>query len=178
VLYLTVYLWPGHAAACLERNQLMPGSIGLSPLYAGHTNDLHINTACGPPRNFRHASTCPRIDHRASGLALLTPRTFNTSSHARRLRTCCFRFGFPCGLTLPAGQTLWPVLQNVSYNAGRYARTTASRRVPSRKSSFHAITHHHLSISGAFNHLSRVTFQLSLTLLLRYRFRGVFSFGG
>ena len=60
----------------------MPGSINLSLLYAGHTNDLHINTACGPPRNFRHASTCPRIDRSASGLILLTPRTFNTSSHA------------------------------------------------------------------------------------------------
>jgi hypothetical protein len=60
----------------------MPGSIDLSPLYAGHANDLHINTACGPPRNFRHASTCPRMDHQASGLVLLTSRTFNTSSHA------------------------------------------------------------------------------------------------
>ena len=60
----------------------MPGSINLSLLYAGHTNDLHIKTACGPPRNFRHASTCPRIDRPASGLILLTPRTFNTSSHA------------------------------------------------------------------------------------------------
>jgi hypothetical protein len=60
----------------------MPGSIDLSPLYAGHANDLHINTASGPPRNFRHASACPRIDHQASGLAPLTSRTFNTSSHA------------------------------------------------------------------------------------------------
>ena len=82
MLYLTIYLQPGHAATCFERNQLMPGSINLSLLYAGHTNDLHINTACGPPRNFRHASTCPRIDRSASGLILLTPRTFNTSSHA------------------------------------------------------------------------------------------------
>jgi hypothetical protein len=60
----------------------MPGSMNLSLLYAGHANDLHIKTACGPPRNFRHASTCPRIDHQASGLILLTPRTFNTPSHA------------------------------------------------------------------------------------------------
>lgn len=57
----------------------MPGSINLSLLYAGHANDLHIKTACGPPRNFRHASTCPRIDRQASGLAHMTPRTFNTS---------------------------------------------------------------------------------------------------
>ena len=99
MLYLTVYLQPGHATACFERNQLMPSSIGLSPLYAGHANDLHIKTACGPPRNFRHASTCPRIDHPASGLIPLTSRTFNTPSHARRLRTCCFRSGSPLRLT-------------------------------------------------------------------------------
>lgn len=77
----------------------MPGSMNLSLLYTGHENDLYIKTSCGPPRNFRHASTCPRIDHPASGLAPLTPRTFNTPSHARRLRTCCFRFGFPLRLT-------------------------------------------------------------------------------
>jgi hypothetical protein len=59
----------------------MPSSIGLSPLYAGHANDLHIKTACGPPRTFRHPSACPRIDHWASGLILQTTRTINTSSH-------------------------------------------------------------------------------------------------
>jgi hypothetical protein len=59
----------------------MPSSMNLSLLYAGHANDLHIKTACGPPRDFRHPSACPRIDHWASGLILLTPRTFNTSSH-------------------------------------------------------------------------------------------------
>ena len=99
MLYLTVYLQPGHATACFERNQRMPSSINLSLLYAGHANDLHIKTACGPPRAFRHASTCPRIDRWASGLILQTPRTFNTSSHARRLRTCWFPFGSPFGLT-------------------------------------------------------------------------------
>jgi hypothetical protein len=83
VLYLTIYLRPGHAAACFGRNQLTPSSMNLSLLYAGHANDLHIKTACGPPRTFRHASTCPRIDHWASGLILQTPRTFNTSSHAK-----------------------------------------------------------------------------------------------
>ena len=82
MLYLTIYLQPGHTTVCFGRNQLMPGSMNLSLLYAGHANDLHIKTACGPPRNFRHASTCPRIDHQASGLILLTPRTFNTPSHA------------------------------------------------------------------------------------------------
>eukprot|EP00828_Plagiopyla_frontata_P034144 TRINITY_DN443_c0_g2_i3.p1 TRINITY_DN443_c0_g2~~TRINITY_DN443_c0_g2_i3.p1 ORF type:complete len:254 (-),score=-28.68 TRINITY_DN443_c0_g2_i3:2853-3614(-) len=53
----------------------MPGQISLSLRDAGHTNDLQINTACGPPRSFRHASTCPRLDHPASGRILMTPRT-------------------------------------------------------------------------------------------------------
>ena len=99
MLYLTNDLRLGHAATCLGRNQLMPGSINLSLLYAGHMNDLHINTTCGPPRNFRHASTCPRIDHQASGLILLTSRTFNTPSHALLLRTCWFPYGSPLRLT-------------------------------------------------------------------------------
>ena len=38
-------------------------------------NDLQINTTCGPPRSFRHASTCPRLDRPASGLTPVTPRT-------------------------------------------------------------------------------------------------------
>ncbi len=70
----------------------MPGSIGLSPLYAGHANDLHISTAYGPPRGFRHASTCPRIDRPASGRTPVTSGTLDTSRHAQRLRACCFRF--------------------------------------------------------------------------------------
>ena len=53
----------------------MPGYISISLRDAGHTNDLQINTACGPPRSFRHASTCPRLDHPASGLTPVTPRT-------------------------------------------------------------------------------------------------------
>jgi hypothetical protein len=78
----------------------MPGSMNLSLLYAGHANDLHIKTACGPPRNFRHASTCPRIDHQASGLILLTPRTFNTSSHAHAT-DLLVSLRLPLRLTLP-----------------------------------------------------------------------------
>ena len=95
VLYSTDDLQSGHAATCFGRNQLMPGSISLSLLDAGHTNDLHINTACGPPRSFRHASTCPRLDHPASGRIPVTPRTCIRRASPCRLRTCWFRFGFP-----------------------------------------------------------------------------------
>ena len=75
MLYSADCLRRGHAATCLGRNQLFPSSIGLSPLDTGHASDLQINTANGPPRNFRHASTCPRLDHSVSGRILMTPRT-------------------------------------------------------------------------------------------------------
>lgn len=52
--------------------------MNLSLLYPGHANDLHINTACGPPCTFRHTSTCPGIDHQVSGRIPLTPRTIST----------------------------------------------------------------------------------------------------
>ncbi len=178
MLYLTIYLRPGHAAACFERNQLMPSSINLSLLYAGHMNDLHIKTTCGPPRNFRHASTCPRIDHSASGLILLTPRTFNTPSHAHAT-DLLVSLRLPSTVNLRQQNKLsGPFFKTYVTTLADHTRTTASRRVPSCGRSFRAVTHHHLSISGAFQHLSRVTFQLSLTLLFRYRFRVVFSFGG
>ena len=178
MLYLTNDLRSGHAATCLGRNQLMPGSINLSLLYAGHTNDLHINTACGPPRNFRHASTCPRLDHSVSGRILMTPRTFSTPSHAL---ASYGPVGFPAAsavktLTSPSEYTPWPVLQNVRQNIGNDARTNASRRLPSHRRSFHALPHHRHPISGSLHLPTWGTFQLSVTLLLRYRSQVVFSF--
>lgn len=156
----------------------MPGSINLSLLYAGHANDLHIKTACGPPRNFRHASTCPRIVRQASGLVLLTPRTFNTPSHTLLLRTCWFPFGFPYGLTFANRINS---LARSSKRTIRHRQLKLYYRLATDsfiRRSFHAVSRYHLSVSGTFQHLSRVAFQLSLTLLLRYRFCGVFSFGG
>lgn len=48
-------------------NQLLSGSIGLSPLCAGLTNDLHVSTVGGLPPGFLLASPCPRIARRFSG---------------------------------------------------------------------------------------------------------------
>jgi len=48
-------------------NQLPSGSIGLSPLSARRTNDLHVSTVDGPPPGFPPASPRARIDHRFSG---------------------------------------------------------------------------------------------------------------
>lgn len=101
MLYLVDGLWQGHAATCLGRNQLLPSSISLSLLGAGHANDLQINTACGPPRSFRHASTCPRLDRWVSGSISVTPRACTRrTSPLWGLRACCFRFGSPHSLGL------------------------------------------------------------------------------
>ena len=93
MLYSADNLQSGHAATCFGRNQLFPGSIGLSPLDTGHASDLHINTANGPPRSFRHASTCPRLDRPASGSIPVTPRTCirraSPKMRARRFRYGC-----------------------------------------------------------------------------------------
>ena len=157
----------------------MPGSINLSLLYAGHTNDLYIKTACGPPRNFRHASTCPRIVRQASGLVLLTPRTFNTPPHGTKptdmlvsLRLPQFELTFANRTNSLARSSKRTIRHRQLKLYYRLATDSFIRR------SFHAVSRYHLSVSGTFQHLSRVAFQLSLTLLLRYRFCGVFSFGG
>lgn len=94
------YLGPGHTAICFGRNQLFPTSIGLSPLDAGHTRDLHITIVNDPPRGFRHASTYQRLDRPASGLILTTPRTCIRCA-SPKMRACCFRFGcFRVGISL------------------------------------------------------------------------------
>lgn len=92
MLYLADHLQSGHATACFGGNQLLPGLIDLSPLDMGHANDLHISTACGPPRSFRHASTCPRLDHPASGNIPATPRTCIRRA-SPKLRAFRFRYG-------------------------------------------------------------------------------------
>ena len=93
MLYSADYLQSGHATTCFERNQLFPGSISLSPLDVGHASDLHINTASGPPRSFRHASTCPRLDRPASGSIRVTSRTCIRRA-SPKMRACRFRSGF------------------------------------------------------------------------------------
>lgn len=143
--------------------------MNLSLLYPSHANDLHIRTACGPPRTFRHASTCSGIDHQVSGRTPLTPRTISTPTQ-RKLTVMSLSLRLPLRLTSPVEYTLWPVLQNVSYDTGNLTHTTASRRVLSIRRSLHAITHDHRLVSGTFHFLFRDTFQCSLTLLIRYRF--------
>lgn len=81
-------------------------------------------------------------------------------------------------LASPLYCTPWPVLQNVRQDTGRPARTTTSRLIPSRERSFRALSLRHRLISGSFRLPSRGAFQLSITLLLRYRSQDMFSLGG
>ncbi|KAI3478638.1 hypothetical protein L1887_59374 [Cichorium endivia] len=48
-------------------NQLLDGSISLSPLYPSQTNDLHVQYRCGPPPEFPLASPRSGIVHHLSG---------------------------------------------------------------------------------------------------------------
>lgn len=50
-----------------EGNQLLGGSISLSPLYAIHCKDLHVTTHCVPPTEFLLSSDCSRKVHHLSG---------------------------------------------------------------------------------------------------------------
>jgi len=49
------------------RNQLLDGSISLSPLYPAPKIDLHVRISCGPPSGFPLTSTWPGIVHHLSG---------------------------------------------------------------------------------------------------------------
>lgn len=79
---------------------------------------------------------------------------------------------------MPLDPTPWPVLQNVRQNTGDRPRTITSRLFPSGGGSFHALSLHRRPISGSFNLPIQGAFQLSITLLLRYRSRDMFSLGG
>lgn len=53
-------------------NQLLGGSMSLSPLCCTLTNNLHVSNATGFHRVFPHASPCCSIDHHLSGLNICT----------------------------------------------------------------------------------------------------------
>jgi len=50
-----------------EWNQLLDGSMSLSPLYTGLTSNLHVSTEAEPSPTFPLASFCPCIVHHLSG---------------------------------------------------------------------------------------------------------------
>ncbi len=66
---------------------------------------MHISTANDPPRNFRYASICPRLDHLVPGRGPMTPRepTPHLGADELLLRACCFRYGSPFKTSLAMG---------------------------------------------------------------------------
>ena len=95
-------------------------------------------------------------------------------------RRGCGHVGFPApspvhGLGSPSGHTLWLVFQNARRNTGSPRFLLRPRgRVVSR-GAFRAPSLDHQLISGPFHPPSEGAFQRSLTLLVRYRSRVVFS---
>ena len=83
---------------------------------------------CGPPRVFRPASPCPRLDRPASGR---TAGTIGRAHPAPRPKACG-PFGFPSAsgfqpLASPLPYTPWPVFQNVRSDPGMPALVLAPR---------------------------------------------------
>lgn len=134
----------------------------------------------GPPRPFRDASSCPRLDRSGFGSCPAdSPRTHGGPG--------------PCGLrpvafapapgmqplTSPARHTPWLLFQKEWEDAGpgpSYNGLTAASFWPLLP--FRALTFRHLLVSGPFHFPVQSSFQLSLTVLVRYRTPGVFSLGG
>lgn len=71
-LYPRTDLRQGWASAHFERNQLLPNSIGCSPLAPDYSNDLNLNMDSGLPSPFRRISSYPGLDRPVSGLILVT----------------------------------------------------------------------------------------------------------
>ena len=107
----------------------------------------------GPPRGLTPASACPGVAHPASRRRRAT--------HIRPVRTC-FRCGSVFPLTSPHTATRWLILQKARRHSVKDTAPTACRH----------------TVSGAVSLPSRGAFHLSLTVLIRYRSRRVFSLGG
>lgn len=133
----------------------------------------------GPPRSFRHASSCPRLDHPVSGrIQVITrkKRRVLPKKAAHLLVSLRPRLN---DLALPLEYTPWPVLQNVRHNPGHLPSYLSLTRNSFEKNlSFWAMPHYNRLVLGTFHLLFKGAFQFSLTVLLHYRFWDVFSLGG
>ena len=108
----------------------------------------------GPPRGLTPASACPWIDHSASGLQHATERPIQTR----------FRSGSPSLVNL------------ATY---RNSQAHSSKGTPSWPPyGDDALTVCKPTVSGTISLPSRGAFHLSLTVLVHYRSRRVFSLGG
>lgn len=133
----------------------------------------------GPPFPFRRISAYPRLDHPASGHIPVIPRSSYVVpllTNANLLVTLRLPF---YGLASPLRYTPWPVLQNVRYDSVPQSSYSSLTRCSfGLLHHFQAVSLYHHLVSGSFYLLTWGTFQLSLTVLLRYRSQDVFSFGG
>src|SRR4051794_33950705 len=127
-------------------NQLSPSLLGLSPLSTGHPPSFNLG-GFGPPRGLTPASTCPWIDHSASGLQRATERPVQTR----------FRSGFPSRVNLATHRN----------SLAHSSKGTPLR--PSPEGDDDALTDCKPTVSGTISLPSRGAFHLSLTVLVHYR---------
>ena len=123
----------------------------------------------GPPPSFRRASPYPRIDRLASGIPPMTFASTRRPSPHKEV----------AGIRFPCGYVVEPLNLAIDQNSlARYSKRTIRRRSTARAASLLA-RRISLLLSGfrLFSSSAKSTFQLSLTLLLRYRSRGVFRVG-
>ena len=99
----------------------------------------------GPPRGLTPASTCPWVDHSASGLQHATERPVQTR----------FRYGYARCFASPVTVTSRLIMQKAR-----------GRALPEGHS---ASTACRCTVSGTFNSPNRGAFHLSLTVLVHYR---------
>jgi hypothetical protein len=121
----------------------------------------------GPPPEFPQASTYPRLGQLASGMPPMTP-----DEPILHLALLLRAIGFPSAasltdLALPLVTTPWPVFQHGEHDGGPLLRASFLSR------------HVGLLLVGfrLFSPPAKVTFHLSLALLLRYRSQVVFRVG-
>ena len=136
----------------------------------------------GPPPGFRPASPCPGVDRPASGLSPTAPGAFNTPrlpTHKGWVRAC----RFPCAYGVE------PLRLAVEENSpARVSRRKVRRWILSSlppslprgglRRGLLRLTPVWPAGFRLFSTPSRGSFQLSLTVLVRYRSRRVFRVGG
>jgi len=159
----------------------------------------------GPPRSFRNASSYPGQDRPVSGFPGVTSRPFKTPPLARALiagapesrrpepalsggqERAARVMGLLVSLRLrairrlgsPLHGTPWPVIQYGHGDLSPVWLLLGGCPLFIRRPSI--LSSHHLLLHDGFMHFSlpfRVTFQRSLTLLMRYRSWGVFRLRG
>lgn len=178
---LDQYLYPGgHARAGLSCGIFReePAIARLDWFFATNPkSEEHFD--CSIPTGlhaaFGRASPCSGLDRLASGLAIVTARLIDGAPHpaCAGLRACRFRFGFP---------SEWVNLATTANSPLRYSKLTRQRRLSRDPfvlpGLLYAAADFGCQISGTFQPPFRGAFQLSTSLLLRYRSRLVFRLGG